>query len=75
MSSNNTPKWRRSSFCQADGCVEVAQVDTALGTQVWVRNSRDGDRGPVLKFTGDDWSAFHAGMLAASGGFVPVGAS
>ena len=62
------PSWRRSSFCQADGCVEIAEV----GTRIWVRSSKNPAK--VLEFTEDEWRAFHAGMLAASGGFKDSGA-
>jgi len=71
---NSNVKWRRSSFCNADGCVEVAEVATGIGVQYWLRDGKLGATSPVLRFTEDEWRDFHAGMLASSGGFVPVGA-
>jgi len=38
-------KWRRSSFCNADGCVEAARV----GLEVWVRDSKLGAASPTVK--------------------------
>jgi hypothetical protein len=52
--------WQRSSFCNADGCVEVAKSDSA----VLVRDSKLGDDSPVLVFTEDEWRAFRAGMVS-----------
>ena len=39
------PQWRRSSFCQSDGCVEAARV----GLEVWVRDSKLGAASPTVK--------------------------
>jgi hypothetical protein len=58
--SSNVPsivtKWRRSSFCNANGCVEVNIRPAA----VFVRNSKDETR--YLAFTHEDWAAFLAGV-------------
>ena len=54
------PSWRRSSFCHADGCVEIANV----GTTVLIRDSKLGDESPVLRFDEGEWRAFRSGMVA-----------
>ena len=49
----------KSSLSFANGnCVEVADLS---GGQIGVRNSRD-SRGPVLRFTPDEWHAFIGGV-------------
>lgn len=53
------PAWVKSSFCNADGCVEVAAVDRGI----WVRDSKLGDESPVLKFDNDEWQAFCRGIV------------
>jgi Domain of unknown function (DUF397) len=51
--------WVKSSLSFAQGnCVEVS--DQPEGT-IGVRNSRD-SRGPVLRFTSDEWQAFLGGV-------------
>jgi hypothetical protein len=51
--------WVKSSLSFANGnCVEVADLS---GGQIGVRNSRD-SRGPVLRFTPDEWRAFIGGV-------------
>lgn len=54
-------EWRRSSYCSGANttCVEVA-LD---GTTVLVRDSKD-PAGPVLAFTGDEWTGFVRGVRA-----------
>ena len=53
------PDWIKSSLSMSNGaCVEVAHLP---GGQVGVRNSRD-SRGPVLRFTADEWHAFIGGV-------------
>ncbi len=49
--------WRKSAYCNATGCVEVAFVDG----HVAVRDSKD-RRGPVLLFTLAEWRAFTRGV-------------
>lgn len=66
--------WRRSSRCDSGHCVEVSWqrsskcdsgtcVEVAFDGEVLVRDGKDPD-GPVLRFTGDEWSAFTAGVQA-----------
>lgn len=54
------PRWQKSSFCNSDGCVEIAAVDEGF----WVRDSKLGDASPVLKFDSDEWQALRRGILA-----------
>lgn len=49
--------WRKSTFSEANGCVEVAFVRG----QVAVRDSKD-QCGPMLVFTPTEWEAFLAGV-------------
>ena len=51
--------WRRSTWCAASNCVEVADV----GGAVAVRDSKVAD-GAVLLYTSDEWSAFVRGIKA-----------
>jgi hypothetical protein len=53
--------WFKSSFSDNSGgnCVEVKRVGGGFA----VRDSKDPD-GPVLVFTGAEWSAFRSGMTA-----------
>lgn len=55
--------WIRSSFCEANACVEVGVADVKLPSFVYVRDSKD-PGGPVLRFNADEWSAFLAGAKA-----------
>ena len=50
-------RWRRSSFCANNGCLEVA---FGPGT-VSVRDSKHGDS-PVLTYNHEEWLAFLAGV-------------
>lgn len=53
------PVWRTSSHSGDKGtCVQVAE----LGGEIGVRDSKLGDRSPVLAFTPDEWAAFTAGV-------------
>ncbi|MFC7242158.1 DUF397 domain-containing protein [Catellatospora aurea] len=64
MSNFESPaSWRKSSRCDTGACVEVAQ----LGTEIGLRDSKD-PRGPVLRFTRQEFAAFIAGVRA--GDFV-----
>lgn len=49
--------WRKSTYSNANGCVEVAFVDT----QAAVRDSKD-RTGPVLVFDSHEWDAFVGGV-------------
>ncbi|WP_250284627.1 DUF397 domain-containing protein [Frankia sp. CiP1_Cm_nod2] len=52
--------WRKSSYSNARGeCVEVAFLDGGL---IALRDSKDNGTGPVLFFTGAEWSAFVHGV-------------
>ena len=53
----STASWRKSSWSNANGCVEVAFVQG----QVAVRDSKDRG-GPVLVFTAHEWQAFLRGV-------------
>lgn len=69
-------EWKRSSYCSAGACVEVAwtrssacaggecvEVAGIEGGNVQVRDSKDRG-GPVLRFSAAEWSAFVAGVQA-----------
>ncbi|TCK20753.1 DUF397 domain-containing protein [Pseudonocardia endophytica] len=51
--------FRRSSFCAAGSCVEVAALP---GDEIALRDSKD-DNSPLLRFTPEEWDAFVAGVL------------
>jgi Domain of unknown function (DUF397) len=53
-------RWRKSSFSGNGGgsCVEVAGHDGAI----LVRDTKDHGRGPVHRYTPDEWRAFVAGV-------------
>lgn len=54
--------WFKSSRSSANGaCVECAR--TAEGGMA-VRDSKDRERSPVLRFTAEEWRAFLAGAQA-----------
>lgn len=52
--------WHKSSYSNGWGgaCVEVADLDSSGRA---VRDSKD-PAGPILTFTGAEWSAFTAGL-------------
>jgi len=53
--------WAKSSFSgNNNACVEVARLDG----QVFVRDSKLGEGGPVLAFSAHEWACFVAGVLA-----------
>lgn len=53
--------FRRSSFCGAGGCVEVALRHDGVA----LRDGKDDDPGaPVLRFDAQEWDAFLRGVLA-----------
>jgi Domain of unknown function (DUF397) len=53
----STASWRKSSWSNANGCVEVAFVED----RVAVRDSKQRG-GPVLVFTAQEWAAFLRGV-------------
>jgi len=53
------PEWKKSSACNADGCVEVA----AQGTDTLIRDSKLGDNSPVIQFNEDEWLAFRKSII------------
>jgi Domain of unknown function (DUF397) len=53
----STASWHKSSWSNANGCVEVAFVQG----RVAVRDSKDRS-GPVLVFTAHEWDAFLRGV-------------
>lgn len=48
--------WRKSSYSGGSGgqCVEVASADG----QVSVRDTKDNERGPMLRVSADEWARF-----------------
>lgn len=52
--------WKKAQASQDQNCVEVCLGEEA----VLVRDSKDEDRGPVLRFTRAEWTAFLAGVRA-----------
>jgi hypothetical protein len=48
--------WRKSSYSGGSGgqCVEIASADG----QVSVRDTKDNERGPVLRVSADEWARF-----------------
>lgn len=51
-------RWRKSSYSDSGGCVEVAYVDGTVG----VRDTKADGQGPVLEFNEREWTAFLDGM-------------
>ena len=60
-------QWRKSTISGDGGCLKVAYAGGMIG----LRDSKDGDDGPILVFTEHEWSAFLAGVR--SGEFDPGG--
>jgi Domain of unknown function (DUF397) len=65
--------WRKSSLCDGGGCVEVAATGgTGAGGKeeggviFLMRNSKD-PKGPVLRFTSEEWADFVASTKEGSG--------
>ena len=54
-------RWRRSTKCSTNSCVEVR--DLPEGGKA-LRDSKAGATGPVLLFTAEEWSAFAWGVKA-----------
>ena len=60
MNSVSMPAWQKSSFCGNSTCVEVAKIDADT---YLVRDSKRPEN-PALSFTGEEWTAFIAGVQA-----------
>ena len=54
-------RWRRSTKCSTNSCVEV--IDLPAGGKA-LRDSKNGQSGPVLRFTAEEWTAFARGVKA-----------
>lgn len=55
----NEATWRKSTFSSMNGsCVEVSWLQA---DRIGVRDTKDHGTGPVLVFTGPEWTAFLAG--------------
>jgi len=51
--------WQKSFFSNLNGsCVEVGRLEA---DRIGVRDTKDNGTGPVLVFTGPEWTAFLAG--------------
>jgi hypothetical protein len=59
--------FRRSSFCGNMSCVEVAASPDG---DILVRDAKNSDNGPVLRFTEQEWTDFLNGVTA--GEFTPA---
>jgi hypothetical protein len=57
--------WQRSSFCSAQGCVEVASLPDG---QKALRDSKAGDSGAILVFSAEEWASFIGGVRAGEFG-------
>jgi hypothetical protein len=57
--------FRRSSWCSANSCVEVAAMPDG---GVAVRDGKSPDVTPVLMFSADEWTAFISGVKAGEFG-------
>jgi len=64
--------WRRSSLCDAGGCVEVAVAnDTSAdgeeeGDVVFLMRNSNDPAGQVLEFTSEEWAGFIAHIKETS---------
>ena len=60
MNGSDGLRWRKSTFSGANGggCVEVADHDG----MIMVRDTKDHGRGPVHRYTPDQWRGFIAGV-------------
>lgn len=57
---DESPEWRRSSFCSTGTCVETS---FAIPGEVLVRDSKI-ENGPVLQFPAAAWREFASGIRA-----------
>jgi Domain of unknown function (DUF397) len=60
MSGSDDLRWRKSTFSGANGggCIEVADHNG----MIMVRDTKNHGRGPVHRYTADQWRAFIAGV-------------
>ena len=56
--------WRRSSWCSANSCVEIAELPDGVA----IRDSKSPDTSPILTFSTDEWRSFLAGVKAGEFG-------
>ena len=60
-------QWHKAAASNGGtNCVEVMETEQGF----LVRDTKDGEQGPVLSFTHDEWQAFLAGV--DNGEFDPV---
>lgn len=64
---NTEYRYRRSSFCGASSCVEVAPLSNG---QVALRDSKEPTRAEHT-FTADEWADFVRGVKAGEFDFAP----
>jgi Domain of unknown function (DUF397) len=59
-----SPRWRKASYSGNGGadCVETGSVPGA----VLIRDTKDRERGPVLRVSPEAWSTFMAGIKGQS---------
>ena len=62
VSGLHPPDWRRSSYCESFGCVEVA-----MDGEIAVRDSKNPDGGQ-LRFSKEEWHAFVHGLRSGDFG-------
>jgi predicted secreted Zn-dependent protease len=55
--------WRRSSWCSANSCVEIADLPGGVA----IRDSKSPEA-PPLTFAADEWQSFIAGVKAGEFG-------
>lgn len=65
--SGSPAAFRRSSYCGDMSCVEVAASPEG---EILVRDTKDSENGPVLRFTEQEWIDFVRGVTA--GEFTPA---
>jgi len=56
--------WTTSSRCEWGTCVQVGWDRSTHADQVYVRDSKQLDEGPILSFDAGSWRSFLAGISA-----------